>query len=596
MTTEEKQEIISAVLSAVRTNSKKISQLTPVTEMSDDDYIELSGGRRVAYSVLMSVLEYYVTAEAMTEAMGQTAQLDEDSVLDWKQSPIVLLESMGADYDDIDGGTFGFNYNSDSVPVGTRFYAPHSGYQIFVKTATGTIGHLAKEGVCYVNKHTRRFYTWDGTDMVEFGNNKHSKVIIDDMNNSDLNDIAYNQVVYAPLTKKLIVKVGDRKWWSWSPSIDQLYCDKVNNTTLRWDPSTETFVTIGGGGGMSKAVYDAIKTNIETLRVNFNQLAGALANLAFKSANPQLNVGAFTWPSQGSDSGGDTPVVVPQLLSPTNGSSVNVGVNTGNGVTMAISVRGANLTMPLNVGVTGTGFSVSPTSISAANANYGTNINVTYNGSATGGATGTLTISSDEVTVHVSLTASYQEQGGGDTPTPSEITAGRPEFKVGAAISNTSSGANLVFDDSSERSTHCCTTEYIDLTGDWHRIVIHHDFASNNNAALKCLVLCRYRNRATGVVGYTSTSYANVWDNRNDYNSIPANKEVTVKRLSAALDLSTPTGDYEVTGIAFGVRKDSTYDRPSSGAYAKMYANEGDTQPVLTIFDGSDTSSYDIES
>ena len=56
MTTEEKQEIINAVLSAIRTNSKTITQLTRVTEMSDDDYIELSGGRRVAYPVLMAIL------------------------------------------------------------------------------------------------------------------------------------------------------------------------------------------------------------------------------------------------------------------------------------------------------------------------------------------------------------------------------------------------------------------------------------------------------------------------------------------------------------------------------------------------------------
>lgn len=53
---EDKQSIINAVLSAIRTNSKTIEQLTPVTTLSDDDYIELNGGRRVKVSVLREML------------------------------------------------------------------------------------------------------------------------------------------------------------------------------------------------------------------------------------------------------------------------------------------------------------------------------------------------------------------------------------------------------------------------------------------------------------------------------------------------------------------------------------------------------------
>lgn len=53
---EDKQNIISAVLSAIRTNSKTIEQLTPVTSLSDDDDIELSGGKRVHVKVLRELL------------------------------------------------------------------------------------------------------------------------------------------------------------------------------------------------------------------------------------------------------------------------------------------------------------------------------------------------------------------------------------------------------------------------------------------------------------------------------------------------------------------------------------------------------------
>lgn len=105
-----------------------------------------------------------------------------------------------------------------------------------------------------------------------------------------------------------------------------------------------------------------------------------------------------TWPS-----GGTT---TPALTSPVSGSTINVGMNTGNGVSKSITVKGSNLTKSLAVSVTGTGFTVSPTSITATSANNGTTVTVTYNGTVAS-ATGTLTISSSEVNTTVNLTASY---------------------------------------------------------------------------------------------------------------------------------------------------------------------------------------------
>lgn len=109
-----------------------------------------------------------------------------------------------------------------------------------------------------------------------------------------------------------------------------------------------------------------------------------------------------------------TSATTAELTAPTNGSTVNVGTNTGSGVSKEITVSGNNLTADLTVSVNGTGFSVSPTTISAANANAGTNVTVTYNGTVEN-ATGTLTISSSEVNTTVNLTATYNS---GTTPTP----------------------------------------------------------------------------------------------------------------------------------------------------------------------------------
>ena len=112
--------------------------------------------------------------------------------------------------------------------------------------------------------------------------------------------------------------------------------------------------------------------------------------------------------------GGTTPTPTPTLSAPTNGSTINIGTNTGSGVSKTITVSGSNLTKSVTIAVNGTGFSVSPTTLTASSVNSGTTVIVTYNGTATN-ATGTLTISSSEVSATVNLTASYNS-GTGPTP------------------------------------------------------------------------------------------------------------------------------------------------------------------------------------
>ena len=109
--------------------------------------------------------------------------------------------------------------------------------------------------------------------------------------------------------------------------------------------------------------------------------------------------------------------LTPVLITPEDGSTVNVGTNEGSGVSTTITVSGENLTQDLTVSVTGDGFSVSPTTISAADANAGTaTVTITYTGTDPN-ATGTLTISSGEVSSTVNLTASY-DSSTGRTPMP----------------------------------------------------------------------------------------------------------------------------------------------------------------------------------
>lgn len=53
---EELQNIINAVLSSIRTNSKTIGQLTPAISINGDDCFEIDGGKKVALSLLKELL------------------------------------------------------------------------------------------------------------------------------------------------------------------------------------------------------------------------------------------------------------------------------------------------------------------------------------------------------------------------------------------------------------------------------------------------------------------------------------------------------------------------------------------------------------
>lgn len=56
MTPEEKQEIVAAVIAALKTNGKTIMQMTEVVSLQDNDYFEVSGARRVSYAYLYGAL------------------------------------------------------------------------------------------------------------------------------------------------------------------------------------------------------------------------------------------------------------------------------------------------------------------------------------------------------------------------------------------------------------------------------------------------------------------------------------------------------------------------------------------------------------
>lgn len=73
LTQEEKQEIVASVLSSVRTNSRTIGNLTPVTSLTDSSQFEINGGKRVSFSLLRTFF---------TELIKQKVEESERNILE----------------------------------------------------------------------------------------------------------------------------------------------------------------------------------------------------------------------------------------------------------------------------------------------------------------------------------------------------------------------------------------------------------------------------------------------------------------------------------------------------------------------------------
>ena len=175
----------------------------------------------------------------------------------------------------------------------------------------------------------------------------------------------------------------------------------------------------GISSSSSSGTDDEARDRIADLWAKVNELIGDLANLAFRgSKTDQLD--DLDWSSS-------TPVIPsdePSLTLKSNGSNIsspfNLGQHSGSGTSKTINVKGENLSEDLTVTVEGTGFSADKSTITESAAESGTTLVLTYNGTASGQQSGTLTISSSEVTKQITLKGSYIQQGGGGDPVDPE--------------------------------------------------------------------------------------------------------------------------------------------------------------------------------
>lgn len=116
---DEKQDIINSVLSSIRTNSRTIEQLTPVSSLGSTDYFEINGGKRVSYPVLRElILPLSLTEQNALNTLISRTETALDTANEAKRDAQIAISSGTSSY--IFGGTnitAGAYLNSDGEEI-----------------------------------------------------------------------------------------------------------------------------------------------------------------------------------------------------------------------------------------------------------------------------------------------------------------------------------------------------------------------------------------------------------------------------------------------------------------------------------------------
>ena len=229
MTSEEKQEIINAVLAALRTNSKTIGQLTPVSEMSNTDFLELNGGRKVSYGVLFSNHMSNDEAQESWEYLD-TKKVDKDSrgLVEVHQAPVIYLDAMGV----LDGhalnGDNGLEYRTDTKLIydfpGGLFGAP-------------------KAGAVYISKNNFKKFVWNGTDLEELKVDE-CPLFVDYSEPVAFATLPVGGSYYVPSSHKIAVKIDASSTKTYDPLSDALYFFRDKGKVYTWNSSTNKWVPV----------------------------------------------------------------------------------------------------------------------------------------------------------------------------------------------------------------------------------------------------------------------------------------------------------------------------------------------------------------
>lgn len=189
ITNDEKQSIINAVLSSIRTNSRTIDQLTIVTEVADTDNFEIHGGKRVAFSKLRELILSKSGVGAINDKLPEL-----DDVVEFKEvrNDITLIATQQTSVLGGIAGSTDAGYGAVYDPTRKRFFLMYYGEEAqtdaSVVTAYGNFadedrfgaspssggGRVPVSGKLYLCKNDGGLYHWNGADLVVVVAKKHA--------------------------------------------------------------------------------------------------------------------------------------------------------------------------------------------------------------------------------------------------------------------------------------------------------------------------------------------------------------------------------------------------------------------------------------
>lgn len=132
--------------------------LARAQEVRDEQAVGGNTALRVG-QLLTDIIQWCADADAdFVESVEHYVALlnERDGIINWWQSRVILLKTMGSDFDDVDVSTL----NDGDL------YYDNVGQWLFERENGGSAnGHHPSEGVLYVNLATKTAYQWDGASF-----------------------------------------------------------------------------------------------------------------------------------------------------------------------------------------------------------------------------------------------------------------------------------------------------------------------------------------------------------------------------------------------------------------------------------------------
>ena len=239
MIDEQTQEIVAEVLQAIKTNSKTIAQLTSASSISDNDLVEIGGGKKITFGMLKETVLNAIDAAGISVPVSHDGSPTEFDYLTLDVATKTLSYAI----------FLALNTKLDSSAV-VQSKGQGTSKVMSQKAVTDLINQCAQlnpQGALATGQEQRLVVTFINTG---------SEIVTPTVAGVYYNGQTKKVETYeeqGSATVSMVVKV-----LSETPSQNVVYCDKAENKLYRWDGSKMVQLSSGGGDSYTKSETDAL--------------------------------------------------------------------------------------------------------------------------------------------------------------------------------------------------------------------------------------------------------------------------------------------------------------------------------------------------